>query len=898
MMITNPSSLSVPSLYLSNWDDLVAIWMASTRAQTDSSNAGPRLGELHLLDGAANARAVNQIVDSTGFFRDETNGLAYLDAHRFLTEAYFESRGETAGVLTTRYVSFGGAALPVDLRRCYFAVPGQPFFVVVYRITNPSAAPITFNLLDQVHLANAAGGDPARRVHAWYDRQRNALVGDMTASGQSFVVLGAFDPVDSYQAADDADHAPGSPTASGWTRFASGGSLPNNADVRASDVSLAFQKRVTVAPGATASVAFYLTVRRSVSEALAASDAARARPADAWQTDASAKYSSWLESGGARVANLPDDGVNEAFRRIMVLVKNAQNPELGTFPAATNPISYGHKTWVRDASVTAMALDACGHFDEAALYWRWMASVQASDGSWKTTYSYWDGSYLPFVEPEYDSVGTFLYGVCRHYLSTGDASFLRDLWPAVQRSADFVLTNIQSNGFGAADFSIWEEGQFAEHATYTQSWYVAGLYAVQALAELRGDPDLADWYAGGAASIMTAFQRPSDASPPGAYNAAGKYYNRAVRTNGGVNDTVDSSSNVGVAMGVFDLASGRARAHLAKTTSTLACSRWGLARYLHDDFYYTNVWSPAGNEVLDYSPAWPQMSMWLAVCDAVSRSSDALSRLQWFCSTMGVGYTPQGEAVSNVTGHSVLSSMSEPLTASSFLIACLSAQGLLVLPVRPPIYNAGARKTIPVRFGTAGDWDAWSNVPYFVPAPPPAMTPPAPTNLTIARVYATNDDAFIYLRVDNVAGSLPAYAATPGFAVRVYTGDFAGGSAESLPLAFDGNGLPRPASFMVERGNLSDGYARYLSTAGQWRSMGGVDGALAPQWDPALGRVEIVIPIGAVSNGPPAWGGWTYVVVALGALDASGRINEVHRAVLHYRLTGSEPWIYGNMDLA
>jgi hypothetical protein len=302
-MITNPSSLSVPSLYLSNWDDLVAIWMASTRAQTDTANAGPRLGELHLLDGPANARSVNQIVDSTAFFRDETNGVAYLDAHRFVTEAYFESAGDTAGVLTTRYLAFGDAALPVDLRRCYFAAPGQPFFVIVYRITNPAPAPITFNILDQVHVANAAGGDPARRVHAWYDPQRNALVADMTASGQFFVVLGAFDPVDGVQAADDSDHGSSSPTASGWTRFGADGSLPNNADVRASDVSMAFQKRVTVASGTTATVAFYLTVRPSVGEALAASDVARARPADAWQADASARVASWLEGGRARVVN-------------------------------------------------------------------------------------------------------------------------------------------------------------------------------------------------------------------------------------------------------------------------------------------------------------------------------------------------------------------------------------------------------------------------------------------------------------------------------------------------------------------------------------------------------------------------------------------------------------------
>ena len=44
--------------------------------------------------------------------------------------------------------------------------------------------------------------------------------------------------------------------------------------------------------------------------------------------------------------------------------------------------------------------------------------VPGRDGTWKTTYNVWDGSYSAFVEPEYDSVGAFLYGVYRHYALT------------------------------------------------------------------------------------------------------------------------------------------------------------------------------------------------------------------------------------------------------------------------------------------------------------------------------------------------------------------------------------------------------------------------------------------------------------------------------------------------
>jgi hypothetical protein len=191
---TQPSSLSAPALYLSNWSDIIAIWISSRRAQTDDTHSGPRLAELHLLDGPPDARGVNQIVDYTGFFRDETRGVSYTDAHGFAPAAWFEIDPDNAGTLTTEYGTFNGKALDLDIRKSYVAVPNQPFIVARYSITNRGAAPVVFNVLDQLHLANLAGGDPARQVHAWYDAQRNALIADMSASGQFFVVLGAFEP--------------------------------------------------------------------------------------------------------------------------------------------------------------------------------------------------------------------------------------------------------------------------------------------------------------------------------------------------------------------------------------------------------------------------------------------------------------------------------------------------------------------------------------------------------------------------------------------------------------------------------------------------------------------------------------------------------------------------------
>lgn len=178
-----------------------------------------------------------------------------------------------------------------------------------------------------------------------------------------------------------------------------------------------------------------------------------------------------------------------------------------------------------------------------------MASVQGTNGTWKTRYSAWTGVFDSFVDPEYDSVGNFIYGVYRHYMITGDANFLNNLWPIVQKAADWILNTISNvNGLGAADCSIWEEKQ--EYNSYTQAWYIAGLYAMQCLAEMKGDTTLTDWYAGGPASILTALQRPDNWARPGMWNSDG-YYNRAVYMNNTARRLVDSSSNLLIALGIM-----------------------------------------------------------------------------------------------------------------------------------------------------------------------------------------------------------------------------------------------------------------------------------------------------------------------------------------------------------
>jgi len=895
---TSPSSTSSPALYLSNWRDLVAIWENGKLSQTDFSLVGPGIRELHYLGGPTPGWSVNHLVDFTAFYRDETKHVPYTQVGNVSCEGWFES-GAQAGVITSNYVGFPEAAAPprCTISRSYAAVPEHPFLIVRNTFVNTSDAPVTLNVLDQAHLSNVATGDGSRNVHAWHDAERNALFADMTASGQPVLVLGTFQAVDGWQVGDDDNHTPGQPTSSGWHSFDHDGTLPNNTDLQAGNVDLACHKRVDLAPGATGQVDYYLAVGGNQNAAQAAADDARSQTGSYWLDQTAARYRDWLSNGGrGRELSFGDRGLDLHFERSLIFLKNAQNPALGTFPATTNPYAYRYKTWVRDGSIAAIALDAAGHPAEADKYWRWMATAQGVDGTWKTTYSAWDGSYLSFVEPEYDSVGSFLFGVYRHYLVSGDTAFLNDLWPAVRRSADWLLTNISNaNGLGAADYSIWEETiPGLQHNSWTQAWYVAGLWAAQALAEIRGETELVDWYAGGPASIQTALNRPSSWQPPGSWNPAG-YYNRGINPDNSLAPLKDSSSDLLIALGVVDADSPRAASHISTIESALTHDEYGLARYPQDDYYNTAPWSPAGDEALSPEPVWPAMSMWAAVFEKLSgKSEQALARLRWFVSTSGKGYMPHGEAVSWITHAPILSSMSEPMTASAFMLAALMQADQYDLRVVPPTSNAGAYKTIAVGSPSASPTQ-WSNVPYFPAQQGVTATPQA----AIKRVYVTNDTDNLYVRIDNVAGSLPAFGAEPKFAVRVYSGDFAHGALPWTSLGADGQPIHRFVHYMVERRSDEDVFRHWNLVGPKWTNDSVVLNVIPPQWDPATGRVEVCIPLGAISSSPPALGGnWGNLVIVLTRHDpTSDTWTDNGRAALHYRLTGpGDSWIHGNIE--
>lgn len=107
------------------------------------------------------------------------------------------------------------------------------------------------------------------------------------------------------------------------------------------------------------------------------------------------------------------------------------------------PWSQGGKTDPWDHVESAMGLDVAGYTEEAERAYEWMVSTQLEDGSWWASYR----NGAPEDMTKDTNMSTYIaVGAYHHYLITGDASFLRCLWPTIVRGIDYALSLQASTG--------------------------------------------------------------------------------------------------------------------------------------------------------------------------------------------------------------------------------------------------------------------------------------------------------------------------------------------------------------------------------------------------------------------------------------------------------------------
>ena len=136
----------------------------------------------------------------------------------------------------------------------------------------------------------------------------------------------------------------------------------------------------------------------------------------------------------------------------------------------------------------AMALDVAGWHKEARAAYRWLASMQRSDGAWAAAYM---GNEVTDPTLDANFCAYIATGVWHHVLATGDDAFLDEMWPTTAAAIDFVLglQTAQGHILWARDerYSAWPGALL----TSSSSCYLSLACAI-AISEEVGE-DRPDW---------------------------------------------------------------------------------------------------------------------------------------------------------------------------------------------------------------------------------------------------------------------------------------------------------------------------------------------------------------------------------------------------------------------
>ncbi len=160
------------------------------------------------------------------------------------------------------------------------------------------------------------------------------------------------------------------------------------------------------------------------------------------------------------------------------------------------------RSWIRDGTLTGIALAEMNFADEANAFLRWYAGYQYDDGRVPCAVDHHG------VDPvvEHDSHGQFIWGIVELFRLTGDRELLVRMWPRIRRAAEAIeklreeRTTEPYQGqaaFGLLPESISHEGYASRpvHAYWDDFFAVLGLGDAADAAALLGETVLARHFA-------------------------------------------------------------------------------------------------------------------------------------------------------------------------------------------------------------------------------------------------------------------------------------------------------------------------------------------------------------------------------------------------------------------
>lgn len=198
----------------------------------------------------------------------------------------------------------------------------------------------------------------------------------------------------------------------------------------------------------------------------------------------------------AKQLDIKDSKTRDVYIRSLLAFKLLNDEKKGGFiagPEVDEDYDYsgGYAyCWGRDAAYIANAVDKAGYHGTVSKFYNATTELQSEDGSWQQRH-YIDGKLAPTWGLQIDESGSILWGIHQHYLESGDEQFLQDIWPAVQKGAEFINSFIDpETNLPMPSKDLWEKRD-GEHL-YSAAAVYGGLAGSAELARKLGRGDLAN----------------------------------------------------------------------------------------------------------------------------------------------------------------------------------------------------------------------------------------------------------------------------------------------------------------------------------------------------------------------------------------------------------------------
>lgn len=375
---------------------------------------------------------------------------------------------------------------PLQVESLHFAAPEHDILVREYRFTNNSETPISFEFI----------------VHSSFLVSENRLYNTTTFNASAdalihfrhtyFFALSSANVCTKFQAG------------LGWDSVQEGLLAGNVIDMRP-DGALSWRIE-QLAPGESVTIPLYIAAGRDEACSLAQLEIAKSKECSEWVSETTAYWRHYLAA--AAPSPIDDRDMTDLYERSVLMFKLMADHQTGSIIAApefdeTFSRCGGYSyCWGRDAAFITTALDKAGLGELSDRFYAWTLTSQSPDGSWQQRH-YHDGGLAPSWGLQIDEGASILWGMWQHYLEGGNMEFATQVWPAVQKGANFLAGFLDpATGLPNPSIDLWEERE-ASH-TYSSAAVYGGLTAAASFAKLLGNDEAAELWSSAASRIATA----------------------------------------------------------------------------------------------------------------------------------------------------------------------------------------------------------------------------------------------------------------------------------------------------------------------------------------------------------------------------------------------------------